>query len=341
MIQLLPYFWFAIVVIALIFYAMLDGFDLGVGALHLFAKDDNERRIFLNAIGPVWDGNEVWLVIVGGALFAGFPAVYATIFSAFYTPLMAMLFCLILRAVAIEFRSKMEHVKWRSIWDVVFSIASIAIGFFGGLLLGNLIQGIPLNSDGDFIGTLADFFSPFTILLGITVIFLFTMHGNIYLLMKTEGPLHDRMRGWIKYTIGAFLVMYGLLTVYTLYNFPYMVEGMQEHPMLFAVPVVTLLSILTVPVLIARGCDGWAFLTSCFSILLLFCLFGIGVFPTMVLSTVDPYQNSLTIENSHASALTLKVLAIIVAIGIPLVLAYGAYIYHTFRGKVHIDESSY
>lgn len=339
--MVLAYFWFFIVVASLIFYAMLDGFDLGVGALHLFARDDNERRIFLNAIGPVWDGNEVWLVIVGGALFAGFPNVYATIFSAFYTPLMAMLFFLILRAVGIEFRSKVENKKWRYTWDIVFSISSMGIGFLGGILLANLVQGIPLDQNGDFIGTLSDFFSPFSIALGIAVIALFAMHGNTYLLMKTEGELHDHMRKWMPRTIAFFIIMYILLTILTLTEFPYMLATMKNYPILFIVPLLNLTAILAIPYLIQKGRDGWAFLSSCGAIALLFVLFGIGTFPHMVLSTVSPATNSLTIANSHASPLTLKVLTIIVAIGLPMVFAYGFYIYRVFRGKVQLDDTSY
>lgn len=337
----LPIFWFMIIVVALIFYAMLDGFDLGVGALHLFAKTDEERRIFLNAIGPVWDGNEVWLVIVGGALFAGFTPVYATIFSAFYTPFMAMLFALILRAVAIEFRSKVEHARWRHVWDWVFSLSSIGIAFLSGIVLGTLVQGIPLDSDGNYLGGLAEFFTPFSIVLGITAVTLFTMHGNVYLFMKTEGSLHERLRRWVHWTMSAFILMYVLLTIMTLLQFPHMIASMKNYPILLAVPLLTLGAISAIPICIHKGYDGWAFISSCASILFLFVLFGVGMFPVMVLSTVNPLQNTLTVFNSHSSELTLKVLAIIVAIGVPLVLAYGFYIYRVFRGKVQLDESSY
>ncbi len=339
--MILPNFWFLIVGIALVFYAVLDGFDLGVGMLHPFARDDTERRIFLNAIGPVWDGNEVWLVIVGGALFAGFTDVYATVFSAYYTPLMALLAGLILRAVAIEFRSKVESTSWRHIWDWIFAISSLTIAFIVGGILGSLVQGIPLDPDGNFTGTFSDFVSPFTILVGMTACALFAMHGNVYLLMKTEGSLHDHMRSWVKWTIGVFICFYFMLTIHTLYKFPYMLDTMLNYPVLFVVPVLTIAAILAVPFFIRKGFDGSAFISSCVAIMMLFLLFGIGTYPIMVRSTIDPLNRNLTVFNSHSSELTLRVLAIIVAIGVPLVLAYGTYVYRIFRGKVRLDETSY
>ena len=158
----LVFLWYLVVCGASVAYVVLDGFDLGVGMLHLFTKKDEERRLMLNAIGPVWDGNEVWIVIVGGALLAGFPAAYATLCSAFYTPLMIFLAGIIFRAIAIEFRSKLPHSKWRSCWDWVFFLGSFIIAFVLGVLLGNLVRGIPLDHEGEFLGTFWGFFTPYT-----------------------------------------------------------------------------------------------------------------------------------------------------------------------------------
>ena len=320
---------------------MLDGFDLGVGALHLFAKKDEHRRIFLNAIGPVWDGNEVWLVIVGGALFAGFPNVYATIFSAFYVPSMVLLCALIFRAVAIEFRSKHQSKSWRTTWDTIFSVASILIAFCVGVVLANLVQGIAINREHVFIGSFWDFFTPYTILVGITVVALFMMHGVIYLLMKTEGGLHDSLKKWTTRIIVIFICWYLAMSVATLFYRPYMIKAMVTYPLLFLVPLAALITILFIPFQIKRQRNGWGFILSCLSILLLIVLFGLGTYPVMVRSSIDPEQFSLTLFNSASSALTLKVLLIIVIIGVPLVLAYGFYIYRIFRGKVKLDASSY
>ncbi|MBS0604394.1 MAG: cytochrome d ubiquinol oxidase subunit II [Verrucomicrobia bacterium] len=337
----LSFIWYLVIGVAVIFYVALDGFDLGVGIMNFFTKKDDERRIFLNSIGPVWDGNEVWLVIVGGALFAGFPDVYATLFSGFYNLCMILLAGLIFRAVAIEFRSKRKSMKWRSIWDAVFSVSSLLISFGLGVTLGNLIIGIPLNENGDFVGSFALFFRPFPILIGLFTISLLMMHGSIYLAMKTEGALHKRLRVWAKRCIMIFVGFYVVTTVATWIGAPHMFERFRENPWFLVVPLLALLSILNVPRMFTRNSDGWAFLSSCGCILLLFCVFGIGTFPYLVRSTINPDTASLTFFNSSASVLTLKVLLIIVAIGVPLVLAYGTMIYRVFRGKVKLEKSSY
>ncbi|NGX59084.1 MAG: Cytochrome bd-I ubiquinol oxidase subunit 2 [Chlamydiae bacterium] len=333
--------WYLVIMLSLICYAMLDGFDLGVGILHPFARNDTARRIFLNAIGPVWDGNEVWLVIVVGALFAGFPDVYATIFSAFYIPVMILLMGLIFRAVSIEFRSKRESPKWRESWDILFAIGSLVISFGIGVVLGNLIEGLPLDADHYYTGTFSDFLTPFALLVGVTTVALFTMHGAIFLVMKTEGMLHDQIRRWIPRTIVFFIVMYLAVTIVTLVDKPYMIAPMQKYPVMYLIPLIALIAIISVPFLMKKKKDGWAFLSSCISIFFLLSLAAIGTFPYMVRSTTDTDTNSLTIFNSASSPLTLKVLVIIVAIGVPLVFAYGFYIYRIFRGKVEIDVSSY
>lgn len=337
----LAYIWYLVVVLAMICYAMLDGFDLGVGLLHPFAKDDRERRIFLNSIGPVWDGNEVWLVIVGGALFAGFPDVFATIFSSFYIPTMILLMGLIYRAVSIEFRSKHPSKRWRNNWDLIFAAGSFVIAFGVGVLLGNLIDGIPLDADHNFLGTFWTFVEPFDLLVGTMTVALFAMHGAIYLVMKTEGELHDRVRSWVPRCIAFFLMLYIAVTAITLYQKPYMIDNMKAHPLLFLIPLGTLSSILLVPYLMSKKRDGWAFLASCSSIAFLIILVAVGTFPYIVRSSIDTEANSLFISNSAASQLTLKILLIIVGIGIPLVLAYGFYVYRIFRGKVKLDSTSY
>jgi cytochrome d ubiquinol oxidase subunit II len=333
--------WYFVIVLSVICYAMLDGFDLGVGLLHPFAKTDHERRIFLNAIGPVWDGNEVWLVIVGGALFAGFPEVYATVFSAFYIPTMILLMGLIFRAVSIEFRSKSESKRWRSIWDGMFAFGSFVIAFGLGVVLGNLIEGIPLDKSFNYVGSFALFLRPYSLLMGLTTVSLFMMHGVNFLVMKTEGALHARLRSWAPKAIAFFIIAYVALTIATAFVHPQMMARMREHPAFFLIPVIAFLTIICTPLLMNRKLDGWAFLSSCLSIALLLSLYSVGTFPYMVRSTIDPEKNSLLIANSAASTLTLQILLIIVAIGIPMVLGYGFYVYRVFRGKVKLEVSSY
>ncbi|MBM3792181.1 MAG: cytochrome d ubiquinol oxidase subunit II, partial [Acidobacteria bacterium] len=192
--------WFLLIGILFIGYAILDGFDLGVGALHLLTRSDHERRVLLNSIGPVWDGNEVWLVTGGGALFAAFPQAYATVFSGFYTALMLLLLMLIFRAVAIEFRSKQPMTWWRSLWDTSFGISSIVSSLLLGTALGNIARGVPLGGDYEFMGSFGGLLNPYALLVGVTTLALFMMHGAIYLVLKTDGDVQVKVRGWVNNT---------------------------------------------------------------------------------------------------------------------------------------------
>jgi len=309
--------------------------------LHLLSRTDHQRRIFLNAIGPVWDGNEVWLVIVIGGLFAGFPNVYATIFSGFYSPLMFLIAGLMFRAVAIEFRSKRESPKWRSLWDVVFAFASILVGLVIGMLLGHMIRGIPLDAEQNYIGTFSDFFHPYAILVGITSVALFAMHGATYLTMKTEGDTHEIVRRWITPAINVFLFWYVITTIATFIYMPHMMMRFKEYPILMVLPLLSFLAILNIPYQVRKRNDGWAFISSSLSIVLLLVLYGVGTFPMIIPSTIDYAQNSLTIFNASASQKTLGILMTVVVIGVPLVLAYGFWIYRIFRGKVRLEKTSY
>jgi cytochrome d ubiquinol oxidase subunit II len=332
--------WYLVLCAAVIMYTVLDGFDLGVGSLHLMAKSDHDRRVFLNAIGPVWDGNEVWLIIIGGALFAGFPAAFGAIFSAFYTPTMVFLAGIIFRAVAIEFRSKITNQKWRNFWDVIFSVSSIVIAFGAGVLLACLVRGIPIDGQMVFQGGLKDFISFYSILVGLMTVFLFMLHGLVFLLMKTEGDLHNRLRKFVTPVVVIFGTLYAIVTIDTMIHLPYMMDRFKTVPFLYLIPVLAILSMVNVPYQVRRKNDGWAFIFSSISITLLFVLFGIGTYPVILRSTIDP-SYSLTMFNTSSEETTLKVILMIALIGIPLVLAYGFFLYRIFRGKVKIDSSSY
>lgn len=337
----LEFIWFSIFVILLTGYAILDGFDLGVGILHLFSKKDVERRLMLNSIGPVWDGNEVWLVTAGGALFAGFPPIYATICSAFYIPMMILLGGLIFRAVAIEFRSKNPSSLWRWTFDILFSLASLIISFALGIVLGNLIRGIPLNEEGEFIGTLSDLFNPYALLMGVMTVALFAMHGSIYIVMKTEGELHEKLRRWVKPMIIFFILTYAVTTLATLIYQSHMIEAIQERPLFFLIAILNMLMIANIPREVFYNRDGYAFLSSCFNIICLFALYGIGTYPNVVRAINDPANLSLTIYNSASSQTTLQILLLIAIIGVPMVISYTIAIYWIFRGKVKLESTSY
>jgi cytochrome d ubiquinol oxidase subunit II len=332
--------WFILVGVLLTGYAILDGFDLGVGALHLLTKTDEERRIVINSIGPVWDGNEVWLVTAGGALFAAFPEVYATVFSGFYTAFMLLLFVLIFRAVAIEFRSKQSSKRWRASWDAAFSISSIVIALLMGVALGNIITGIPLGADKEFTGSFIDLLNPYTILIGVTTVAIFLMHGAIYLVMKTGGDLQVKVKSWVNNTIIFFVICFVTATMATLIYYPHMIVYFKTHPELFIIALINMLAIANIPREIHLGREFRAFLSSSASIALLLVLFAIGIFPNIVLSN-PAAENSLNIYNAASSQKTLMIMLIVAIIGMPFVIAYTAIIYKVYKGKVKLDEMSY
>ncbi len=332
--------WFILIGVLFTGYAMLDGFDLGVGALHLFTKSDEERRIMLNAIGPVWDGNEGWLVTGGGALFAAFPDVYATVFSGFYLAFVLLLAALIFRAVAIEFRSKQPMRWWRQMWDVGFSAGSVLSSLLIGVAMGNIAWGIPLDARGEFAGSFWSLLGPYPLLLGVTTVALFLMHGAIYALLKTEGPLHDKLRGWINHCIIFFIMCYAVTTMATLLYVPHMAARVRGHPWLFSIALANMLAIANIPREVHRGRDWRAFLSSCAAMLMLMGLFGLEMFPNLVFSNPNA-ANSLTIYNAASSPKTLGIMLTIAAIGVPVVLAYTVSIYWIFRGKVRLDRMSY
>ncbi|HEY9746450.1 MAG TPA: cytochrome d ubiquinol oxidase subunit II [Oculatellaceae cyanobacterium] len=332
--------WYALVGLLLTGYAVLDGFDLGVGALHLLVKKDEERRIFLNAIGPVWDGNEVWLVTGGGALFAAFPEVYASAFSGFYIPFMLLLVMLIFRAVAIEFRSKEPWPWWRQMWDVSFAISSIASSLLLGVALGNVALGVPLGADHEFRGDFLSLLNPYALLVGLTTLAMFMMHASIYLVMKTEGELHDRIRDWIKNTIAFFVICYVTTTMATLLYVPRMTEHVREQPMFFVLALLNMLAIANIPREYYHGRDGRAFICSCLNVILLMALFGLGVFPFLLPSSINP-EYGLHIYNAASSQKTLQIMLTIAALAVPLVIAYTVSVYWIFRGKVKLNSKSY
>ncbi len=337
----LEFGWFTVFVLLVTGYAVLDGFDLGVGMLHLFAESDQERRLMLNSIGPVWDGNEVWLVTAGGALFAGFPDIYATLLSAFYTPVMILLAGIILRAVAIEFRSKQKMAWWRWTWDVFFFAGSFLMALMLGLTIGNLIRGIPLNEYKEFIGTAGEFINPYALLVGIFTLALFLMHGSIYILVKTEGEFHNKMRERATPFMIFFIIMYAVTTMATLIYMPHMVETFRERPFFFVIALLNLLFVANIPREIYYGRDGRAFMSSCLNIVCLLALYAIGTYPHVIRSTQEVDRLSLTVYNSSSSSYTLEVLFLMAAIGIPLVIAYTTVVYYIFRGKVKLDPHSY
>ena len=332
--------WFILLGVLLAGYAILDGFDLGVGIVHLAVKKDEERRILMNSIGPLWDGNEVWLVTFGGALFAAFPNAYATAFSGFYTAFMILLFALIFRAVSMEFRSKHDSPGWRSFWDVSFCIASGVATLLFGVAVGNAMSGMPIGPDMEFQGTFVSLLHPYALLVGVFAVATFAMHGSIYLYLKTEGELQQRIREWMWQTFGIFLVLYILTTIFTLVAMPLATHNFREHPWVWMVVVLNVLAIANIPRAIHLRRAGYAFASSCATIAALTFLFGVALFPHLIYSSLNP-DWSLTVYNAASSHKTLAIMAVIAALGLPFVLAYTSVVYWVFRGKVQLGKFSY
>ncbi len=335
-----PTLWFMVVGAVFTGYAILDGFDLGAGAWHLFFKKEESRRIALNAIGPVWDGNEVWLVIGGGTLFAGFPEVYATLFSAMYVPLMLFLAFLIFRAISIEFRSKEPMAWWRKTWDILYSISSIVLALALGVVLGNVLQGMPLDENKEYAGNWLEFVNPYAILVAFTSLALFMMHGAIFLIMKTDGRLMAKLFRLLKGAIAAFVVLFIATTIYTLLYLPHLSSNMKENPIFIAAPILAMLSIANIPRLTSRRKFLQAFLFSALTVAFLLITVAVELYPVIILATNDPAY-SLTVYNSAASEKTLGIMLGFVAVGGPLVASYTYFVYRTFWGKVELDENSY
>lgn len=333
-------FWFVTLGVLLAGYAILDGFDLGVGILHLGARGDAERRVFMNSIGPLWDGNEVWLVTFGGALFAAFPDVYATAFSAFYLAFMLLLFALIFRAVSMEFRSKRESPAWRRFFDYCFFAASTLATLLFGVAVGNCMKGIPVGADREFAGGFLDLLHPYAVLVGLFTVAMFAMHGSIYLYLKTTGELQQRIHGWMWRTFGFFLVLYLVTTIYTLVEIRSATRNFEHYPWAWIVVLLNVLAIANIPRAIYLSRPGYAFVSSCCSIAAFVFLFGIALYPNLLASSINP-DWSLTIRNAASSPKTLFIMQIIAFAGMPFVLAYTTIIYWVFRGKVEIGRFSY
>ena len=332
--------WFVILGVLLAGYAILDGFDLGVGMLHPFVgKDDHERRLVLNSIGPLWDGNEVWLVTFGGALFAMFPEAYASIFSGFYTAFMLLLFALIFRAVSIEFRGKMSSPGWRRFWDFGFGAGSGLATFLFGVAVGNAMLGVDLDERGNFTGSLVDQLHPYALAVGVLAVTAFLMHGSIYLYMKTEGDLQARMHRLMWRTFAAFAGMFAVVTALTLVLVPRATESFAAFPWVWVVPLLNVLAVANIPRAISKGRPFYAFFSSASVLAAFVFLLGVTLYPNMVPAR-DP-SLSLTIFNASSSGKTLTIGLLFVVLGMPCVLAYTVLVYRTFAGKVQLDEHSY
>lgn len=343
--------WFYIVAVMMAVYVVLDGFDLGTGALHLFvARSDTERRTVLQSIGPVWDGNEVWLLAGGGALVLAFPKLYASAFSGFYLPLMMLLWLLILRAISIEFRSHLKSPVWRPLWDVVFSFSSLFLAVVLGAALGNVVRGVPLGADGYFFtplwtsfrisGTELGILDWYTVSVGITSLVALTYHGSMWLVLKTDGAIRDRARRAAGTLWPLLLVLVGLVTIMTFRIQPHVPERINQNPLSYLFPLMALAGIGGSRWFTVRGRELQAFLGS--AIFLAFMLVSVVfcLYP-MVLPAAGDVAHSLTIHNASGPPYSMAVALYWWVPGMVLVGLYTYFMYSQMRGKVEVDPDGY
>jgi cytochrome d ubiquinol oxidase subunit II len=331
--------WFLLLGVLFVGYAILDGFDLGAGVLHLFvARNDSERREVLNAIGPVWDGNEVWLITGGGALFAAFPSVYGTVFSGFYLAMMLLLGALILRATSIEFRSKETAGWWRSAWDLGFTVGSTLAAILFGVALGNLLRGLPLDAEGVYRGGLIGLLNPFSLLVGVLTLSLAMLQGSTWLSLKTTGELQARARkaAWVAVALAA-VAWFGAAGI-ALADARRVFDNF-GNLLAWVGPLLTLNLLAYLVVSLRRRRDGRAFLFSSLSVAGLGITAGTAIYPNLV--PAFDTARSMTISNAHSSDTTLVAMLIVALVGMPIVLTYTAWVYWKFKGKVQLEEHSY
>mgnify|MGYP001160459973 CR=1 FL=1 len=342
--------WFWLVGFMLIMYAVLDGFDLGAGTLHPFvAKSDAERRKIFKAIGPVWDGNEVWLIAAGGSLFFAFPLLYATSFSGFYLPLMLVLWLLIIRGVSIELRSHLPSPLWRDFWDGAFFVGSALLALFFGVALGNVVRGVPIDEQGNFFVALWTTFSPigpnpgvldwYTVTIGVLALTALSAHGAAWIALKTTGELRDRC---LRTGLGLWGILAGLTAIATVMTFslrPTLWTNFQRWPQGFLLPLLAIGGLVAMGLMLRRGDEKGAFLGSAAYLVGMLTSTVFALYP-MVLPAIEPGR-SLTVFNSSASPTGLMIGLGWWSLGMALALTYFIGIYWLFRGKIPEHDEHY
>ncbi|WP_075349481.1 cytochrome d ubiquinol oxidase subunit II [Algoriphagus marinus] len=336
-----PTLWYLVVGLLFSGYAILEGFDYGAGAWHLFFKKDLSRRIAINAIGPLWDANQVWLIIGGGALFAGFPVMYATLLSSMYIPFMLFLMLLVLRSSAIKFRSAEEMIWWRKTWDIIYFASNTLISFLLGVVLANVLQGLEIGENYSYKGGMFfSFLNPYAIMVGLTSLSLFMTQGAIFLLLKTEGRLYARLTFLLKKSMIFFLVSFAATSLYTLVFLAGVTDKFREFPVFFVIPVLAFLAVANIPRLVSKKKYVYALIFSSLTMAFLLMLVAFQLYPVLLPSKISP-EYSVTIYNAASSQKSLGIMLTIVAIGSPLLAGYFLFLYRTFHGKVKLDDTSY
>jgi cytochrome d ubiquinol oxidase subunit II len=328
--------WFVLIVVLWSGYFLLEGFDFGVGMLLPFVpRNEPERGAMFESIGPVWDGNEVWLVVAGGATFAAFPAWYATMFSGFYLALLLLLFFLIIRVVSFEWREKSESAGWRRVWTAANALGSTGIALVWGIGLANLIHGVPLDSKGDYDGNLVDLFTPYTIFAGITFVLVFAFHGATYLGLRTEGALHRRVGGAARRLALPAAIVGATFLIWTV-----VVAQDRNDKDVFPVVVPAVLGIaalgLAALLAFARR-NGLAFTATALGAVAMVATLFTGLYPRVIVSSPN-FANSLDVSSAASAHYTLAVMSVVALIVLPIVLLYQSWTYYVFRARVTGEE---
>ena len=327
--------WFILITVLYTGFFILEGFDFGVGILLPFiARNDQERRVVINTIGPHWDGNEVWLITAGGATFAAFPHWYATFFSGFYLPLFLLLVALIIRGVAFEFRSKEDDPRWRAVWDWSIFVGSLVPALLFGVAFANLARGVPIDADMQYVGGFWNLLNPYALLIGVLAVVGFTLHGATFLNLKTDGVILERSRR-VARRLWPVVVVVLLVSFIATYMATDAVAQLGVNP--GVIPIGAGLSILAVGYFVRRRMDGWAFALSMLTIGLTVVTIFLILYPRVMVSSLNPAY-SLTIYNASSSYYTLRVMSIVAAIFVPIVLIYQGWSYWVFRQRITADS---
>ncbi|MFG2301617.1 cytochrome d ubiquinol oxidase subunit II [Actinacidiphila glaucinigra] len=326
--------WFVLIAVLWTGYFFLEGFDFGIGVLtRLLARDRPERRVLINTIGPVWDGNEVWLITAGGATFAAFPEWYATLFSGFYLPLLVILLCLIVRVVAFEYRAKRSGERWQTAWEQAIFWTSLLPAFLWGVAFANMVHGVAIDESGEFTGGVQDLLGPYALLGGLLTLSLFTFHGAVFAALKTLGDIRVRAR--------RFATRAGAVTAVLAVAFLAWTQGDGGNTASLTAAAVAVLALLAALGANLRGREGWAFAFSGITVVAAVAMLFLVLFPDVMPSTLDPAW-SLTVKNASSTPYTLKIMTWCAAIAAPLVVLYQAWTYWVFRRRIgtqHIAEA--
>jgi cytochrome d ubiquinol oxidase subunit II len=335
--EFLQILWFILIAVLWIGFYFLEGFDFGVGMLLPFlGKKDEERRAIINTIGPVWDGNEVWLLTAGGATFAAFPHWYATMFSGFYLALFLLLVSLIIRGISFEYRSKDPNPKWRHTFDWMIAVGSFLASLLLGTAFANLAQGVPINQDMMYTGNLFTLLNPFGLIGGLTMVAVFLLHGANFLTLKLDGKLRERVRSASKRIYLAAAIMVVLLAI-TTYIFTDITTKLGIDPGI--IPIASVVVLLVTIYFINRKMEGWAFISTGVHLVLTQVAFFTLMFPRVMISSTNPAW-SLTIYNASSSQYTLTVMSIVALIFVPIVLAYQGWTYFIFRKRISTSKKT-